>query len=51
MKKQVLIHLGGAVLLSILLYKLASFPIENAMSVGFGTAFLSGLYAIKRFKK
>ncbi|MFD1016146.1 hypothetical protein [Winogradskyella rapida] len=51
MKKQVLIHLGGAVLLSILLYKSASFSIANAVSIGFGTAFLSGLYAIKRSKK
>ncbi|NRR92820.1 hypothetical protein HSX10_14700 [Winogradskyella undariae] len=51
MKKQVLMHGIAAVLLSLLLYKFASFTIGNSVFIGFGTAFLGILYVMNKSKK
>jgi len=51
MKKQCLIHVFAAVLLSFLLYKSASFTLGTSMFIGIGAALLGLLYTIRKSKR
>ncbi|WP_405576419.1 hypothetical protein [Winogradskyella sp. Asnod2-B02-A] len=51
MRKQVFLHVLGALLLSFLLYKLAAFTLGTSLFIGVGTATLGLVYNVKRSKK
>jgi len=51
MKKQVLIHVFAALILSFLLFYFANFSLLTSVFIGIGAAILGILYSIKNLKR